>query len=100
MIITVQILQQAMSENGGWSAKQLRCIVPAHEYIGTRSFPISGWKKRIIGVEVSKEQIEEFLRLRKKDTREKTGNLFTQRTILDVDDQQHLDSITQEIRSA
>ena len=108
MKITEETLQQGMSYNGGWRAKQLKCIVPAHEYIGRSAFPTKGWKFRIIGTNVDKEAIKQFLSLRKKDTREKTGNLFDQRsrvnfhtdTILDEHDESHLNSIRQELKAA
>ena len=105
MTLTEQILNQGMSARGGWSAKQLRQIVPASEYKGNAAFPVSGWRRRIIGLEVQKEQIEQFLRLRKKDTQEKTGNLFDQKcrpdytldTVLLPEDGQHMQSIRCEI---
>ena len=111
MIITEEILNKAMSAKGGWSAKQLRCIVPDFEYIGRSAFPSKGWKFRIIGKNVDSEQITQFLALRKKDKREKTGNLFAQKprgnvkyadfdAIMCIDDQNHMDSINQELRSA
>ena len=76
MVITEEILNKAMSPNGGWSAKQLRQIVPVYEYEGNRSFPRSGWKLRILGRNVSDDLVRRFLEYRVKDKREKTGNLF------------------------
>ena len=122
MIVTEEILNKAMSAKGGWSAKQLRCIVSDYEYEGNARFPSKGWKLRIIGQNIDSEQIEQFLALRKKDKRDKTGNLFEQPklteyelrerqswidhdnelaeedkfyqdAILCIDDQNHLDSI-------
>lgn len=72
MIITEQILDQGKSAIGGWRAKQLRHIIPADEYEQYRAFPKSGWRKRILGLDVPKEQIERFLSSKKTET----GNLF------------------------
>ena len=43
-----------------------------------RIFPRKGWRKRLIGKLVQDWRVEDFLKARKVERVEKTGNLFTQ----------------------
>lgn len=114
MIVTEQILQAGMSDRGAWSLKQLKCLLPAKEFMGNKgAFPDHGWRKRIIGRNVSKKQIERFLELKNAHLKEKTGQLFTKpRDVdgekrkefkdwpgkIDYHDYLHMQSIKQEIK--
>lgn len=78
MVITDQTIEQGKSFNGGWSKKQLEVLeVPIH-----KGFKLEkGWKKRLVGSEVSEEKVETFLALKDKHlinksplTSQKEGN--------------------------
>ena len=103
-----RILRQGRSCYGAWGLKQLRCILPDCEFVGKGRFPDKGWKKRIIGSEVSKLQIDRFLSLKNAHVKAKTGSLFEQKhratdnwadfdAIMSIDDQNHMNSIRQEV---
>ena len=112
MIITEAILEQGLSARGGYTCKQLRALLPEHEFTGRGTWSMrKGWKRRIIGQIVDDWRVEDFLKHRKKIKIDKTGNLFTQKprgnvkyadfdAIVSIDDQNHIASITQELRSA
>jgi len=48
---------KGLSDNGGYSAKQLSCL-------GTHFNQNKGWKLRLIGKEVSNRKVREFLALK------------------------------------
>lgn len=56
MLITETILHNGKSRNGGWSMKQLKLL-------GVNVL-VKGWKRRIVGTQVSKSNIERFLALK------------------------------------
>jgi very-short-patch-repair endonuclease len=57
MLVTGKILEQGKSKRGAWSRAQV-------EALGV-SWPLTGgWKKNLIGKEVSEEQVAEFLALK------------------------------------
>ena len=57
MIITNEIIEKGKSSNGGWSSEQFKCL-------GELKFAVQGWKKRVIGTEISNEAIKRFLELK------------------------------------
>lgn len=57
MIIINEIIKEGKSSNGGWSSEQFKCL-------GELEFAVKGWKKRVIGTDVSKEAIKRFLELK------------------------------------
>lgn len=57
MKITDEFIKQGMSGNGGWNKPQL-------ESLGVSWPPKAGWKRRLVGKEISQEQADNFLRLR------------------------------------
>jgi len=58
MILTNDIIKAGASINQGWSLRQIKLL-------GAKSFK-KGWKWRIIGTNVPKKDIEEFLALKNK----------------------------------
>jgi len=125
MVVTEAILEQGLSARGGYTCKQLRALLPEDEFTGPGTWSMrKGWKRRIIGQIVDDWRVEDFLKHRKKIKIDKTGNLFERRdamnkmaaegmkrmgfkratdnwtdfdAIMSIDDQNHLDSITQEL---
>lgn len=73
MIITLnnlnKLLDKGASINGAWNSKQIRALVDNEEFYG--GFPRPGWKLRLIGRELTKEQIDEFLSLKNQHLRKK-----------------------------
>ena len=65
MIVTQSIINQGATKGGTWSLKQLKCLLPAYEFING-GFPPKGWKIRIISQEVPKDRINAFLGLKNK----------------------------------
>lgn len=64
MIVTEELMKEGMSLRGSWSLDQLRIL-------GV-SIPLgSGWRKRLIGSNVSEAQVAEFLRLKNKHMTQK-----------------------------
>lgn len=108
MIVTQEILNKGLSVNGALNSKQLKVFLGHEDF--PSGWPTKGWKSRILGSRASKEQIDRFLRLTDCHL-ENTGNLFTQKrratdnwadfdAIVSIDDQNHMNSIAQELRSA
>lgn len=58
MIITNSIINQGASINGGWSLKQIKLL-------GAKRFK-KGWKYKVIGKDIPKSRINEFLELKNK----------------------------------
>lgn len=56
MLITETILHNGKSRNGGWSLKQIKLL-------GANG-SVKGWKRRIIGSDVPKSNIDKFLALK------------------------------------
>jgi 5-methylcytosine-specific restriction protein A len=56
MIITKEIMQAGKSSNNGWNLKQLAALGEPNQS--------GGWYRRLIGKEVSQEQIDRFLELK------------------------------------
>ena len=56
-IITESLITSGQSDNGGWGKEQLKIL-------GVTWPPISGWKKEIIGQEISDEDLKRFIQLR------------------------------------
>ena len=56
MLVTETILNDGKSRNGGWSMKQLNLL-------GVNCL-VKGWKRRIIGTDVPKSNIDRFLSLK------------------------------------
>lgn len=85
MVITEDIIEEGLSSNGCLSLKQVKLLLPQWEVLSLRpgQWPKKGWKFRILGRNVSKEVIAEFLELKDKhlertsENKEKTGILFT-----------------------
>ena len=66
-ILTHELIESGMSRNGGWSAAQLRLIVPPEEFTGNGSISLKqGWKKRLVGAEINQATYEQFLSLKDK----------------------------------
>ena len=80
MIITSEKIEQGYSSKGCLSLAQVRCLLPSYEFKVKGKWPDKGWKRRIIGSDVSESKISEFLALKNKHLRKpaKTGNLFEQ----------------------
>ena len=109
MVVTEAILEQGLSARGGYTCKQLRALLPEDEFTGPGTWSMrKGWKRRIIGQVVDDWRVEDFLKHRKRIKIDKTGNLFEQKhratdnwaefdAILCSDDQNHMDSIRQEV---
>ena len=57
MIITNELIEEGKSSKGGWNNEQFKCL-------GELKFAVKGWKKRVIGTEVSKDAIKRFLELK------------------------------------
>lgn len=57
MVMTDEMLNQGMSENGGWNLDQLFALG-----LGWR--PQKGWRKRLIGTEIPEDKFALFLSLR------------------------------------
>ena len=62
MVLTKQVLDNGMSRNGGWSAKQIRSLGVDDEITG--GMFKKGWKKRITGLDIPEENIKRFLALK------------------------------------
>ncbi|KKN73452.1 hypothetical protein LCGC14_0400270 [marine sediment metagenome] len=61
MIVTESILEQGLSENGAWNKKQLLALGVKTE----KKFKLEkGWKRELIGSEVTEQQVQRFLRLK------------------------------------
>ena len=110
MIITSEKIEQGYSSKGCLSLAQVRCLLPSYEFKVKGKWPDKGWKRRIIGSDVSESKISEFLALKNKHLRKpaKTGSLFEQKrranvkcadfdAKVSIDDQNHIDSIMIEV---
>lgn len=97
MKVTQEILEAGMSLRGAWNLAQLKALLPVCEFERAYAWPAKGWKSRLIGSEVKKEQIDEFLRLKNRHLGHKTRDIQGQRT-LEAEIYGHLDSIKREIR--
>ncbi len=83
--VTTELLEQGISKNGAWSAKQLRALnVP----IGKRFKLWKGWKDRLIGSEITEQQKNKFLDLKDKHLKPKYIT-----PLIDILEQQHMDEI-------
>jgi hypothetical protein len=67
--LTQEILDQGLSDNYGWSNKQLRLLC---DYYGL-NIKVKGWKREILGQPFPKEIIDEFLALRNVHLQPKGG---------------------------
>ena len=104
MLITNDIIKDGASINQGWSLKQINLL-------GAKRFK-KGWKQRIIGTNMPKKNIDEFLALKNKhldelepridnsNKQEWLSRIYKQNPWLNEDpgqlqpeDQAHLDSI-------
>jgi hypothetical protein len=98
MIVTKEnldkLLKEGASIKGAWSSAQIRILVKDEEFKG--GFPYPGWKIRLIGKEIKKEQIDEFLRLKNRHLSHKKRDISGQRT-LESEINSHMASIKQEI---
>jgi len=56
MLVTETILHNGKSRNGGWSLKQIKLLGADGR--------VRGWKRKIIGSQVSETNIESFLALK------------------------------------
>lgn len=54
MVITKEIIDQGKSKNGGWTKKQLSIL-------GVSWPPEKGWQNKIIGKEIDKDTLDQFL---------------------------------------
>jgi hypothetical protein len=54
MTITEELLVEGMSSAGGWKAEQL-------EILGVKWPPREGWKRAVIGQEITEEQAWDFV---------------------------------------
>lgn len=103
MIVTREnlkdLLEKGISLRGAWNLAQLRAILPKNEFIKKGAFPEKGWKSRLIGKELKKEQIDEFLRLKDRHLSHKKRDIPGQIT-LDSEIFSHMKSIRQEIKQA
>ena len=57
-------LEAGKSIRGAWSLKQLKLLLPAMEFSKKGAFPEKGWKDRLIGREVSQDDIDSFIALK------------------------------------
>lgn len=57
MIITEELLIKGMSINGAWSKKQFKLLKVNWP-------PKRGWKKEIIGTDIKKDRMDEFISLK------------------------------------
>jgi hypothetical protein len=57
MILTDYIIEEGKSFNGGWSQPQV-------ELLGVSWPPQSGWKKKLVGIEVDDDVVDKFLSLK------------------------------------
>ena len=55
--ITLEIIEQGQSKEGGWNQAQL-------EILGVPWPPIKGWKTRLCGDELTQEEHDKFLSLK------------------------------------
>lgn len=74
-IVTQEIINSGMSKNGAWSIAQLKALLPEWEFDRPYTWPAKGWRRRIIGTNRPKENIQKFLELKNAHL-EKTGSLF------------------------
>ncbi len=68
--VTKEMLNYAKSKNGGYSSKQIKAIMP---YAATKRGKVldkevfvKGWKGRMVGTEVPRETISQFINLKNK----------------------------------
>ena len=72
--VTLALLEQGMSLNGSWNRAQLQAL-------GVKTiWHNKGWKSRLIGSKVTKEQVNEFLRLKNRHLAHKSRDLAGQKT--------------------
>ena len=64
--LTEDIIKQGMSSRGGWSMQQLKLF-------GITELK-KGWKNRLIGIEVSEENIIKFIALKNTHLRTTSSN--------------------------
>ena len=68
-----KLLSQGMSLRGSWSSAQLKALMPYEQF--HTGFPKAGWRERLIGNELTQNQVNEFLTLKNKHLTQKTGML-------------------------
>lgn len=59
MKVTKEFIESGMSERGGWNKAQFECL-------GIPWPPQGGWKRKIIGAEITQEKADLFLALKGK----------------------------------
>jgi hypothetical protein len=67
MKLTETMLNMGMSINNGFSAKQLRVLgLPDNCFDRKSGYMLSGWRKKVIGSDVTQKQYDDFLALKDK----------------------------------
>lgn len=105
MVITAELIEQGRSIRGGWNLKQLRALGLSGNYFRSNGGLYSGWKWDLIGKNVPKENIDNFLTLKDKHLKiEPTKQLWplhkSQAKLvaqMDADNLAHLQSIACEV---
>jgi hypothetical protein len=66
MIATLEninnLLLEGISINGAWNSEQIKTLCKNERIY--KGFPPAGWKLRLVGKEISQEQIDKFLSLK------------------------------------
>ena len=65
IIVTQELIDKGKSVRGGWSAAQLRVLLPEREFTDCY-FPKKGWQFRAIGTRITQEKADQFLALKDK----------------------------------
>lgn len=96
MLITKELLQQGVSKNGSWSYKQLKLLGLKH--------PLkSGWKQKILGLEITLEAAAEFVGLQNKhlteDGKAKSNSKFAKQANEKREKQGTINRLNEEIQA-
>ncbi len=70
MVITLEILKKGLSSNGGYSIKQIR-VLGIDNYLFEK-----GWKLALVGSDVPKEKVDNFIALKDAHLKKAERTLF------------------------
>jgi len=90
-----KLLAQGMSLRGAWNSAQLKALMPYEQF--HTGFPRAGWRERLIGKELSQEQVNEFLRLTNRHLAHKTRMIPFEQPF-ELAARSHMNSIKQELK--
>ena len=76
-VLKAQILNKGLSDNGGWSNKQLRALGLPDSYFKANGGLVKGWKDYLIGSNINEKNINEFLSLKNKHLKLKKQQKFS-----------------------